>query len=78
MVKRSQNLVDILNCLIGDLIHHKVIIVESKPVIQLNDVAIQTLTDVNCNVLKRVSRIFFFQYHLRLWQVNIEIVNASL
>ena len=61
VIKRPQHLVNVLNRLVTDLIYYVVVVVEGELVIQLDDVAVQTLADVNRDFIECLFHLIFLE-----------------
>jgi len=76
VIKGSQDFVNITYCLVTDVLHHVVVILKSKGVIELDYVASEPFPKIDHYVIE--SSLLVFHDDLGLGQVNIEVIERGL
>ena len=77
VIEWSKHFVNVADSFISNLALHIVKIVESEFMAELDDEAVETLTDFHWDVYQSLLFIAFLKYNLSLGQVNIEVVKAG-
>lgn len=72
VIERPKHFVDVLHSLVCDISHHIVVVREGKVMIHLDDVASEALPQVDHDVF--LSPLFVLHDHLRLRQVDVEVI----
>ena len=76
VIEGPKHLVNISDCLLTDVLHHIVVVLQSKVVVESNDIACHPFSHINHDVLLCPQLVL--HYDLRLWQVNVEVIQTLL